>query len=533
MAAIFVAISIYLLSNAVNEYRMTAYVGDVSEGFFTLVANNIAAKPEPVQQQWLAVIQRLSGLKIHLQDQRELSLSEAEKELLLQQKPVIHADIDKHSAKVFYSVSVTSNKVLSLTVHDINEQLARVAGLLVVNELQRHDYNTDERLAVFSLLKQQFSFPLALIRQHNLALDATQLRLLQRGEMVISVSENAFNVASIKVYSPTDVLDEVLVVGPIPMFDWAPRSFIISHVLLGVLLFAITVYILLRPLQLRLRRMGLEIENIDLSQNQPPMTIEGGDMLSLFSQRINTMAGKIQSLMKAQRELTQAVSHELRTPIARMKFHLALMDDLAISHTEEKHLKGIKADIKVLETLVDEILTYAQLEQEQPHLNIVTFDLALEIHQMIKDVQAMRPDIGIHFSNHDVYGVEADQHYLLRACLNLIVNAQRHARHSVEVNLCMREGDFCISVHDDGEGIADADKADIFTPFKRVDSSRNRKSGGHGLGLAIVFEIMRWHRGTVELCDSPLGGCEFILRWNRGRSQELMYADLVQADAIP
>ena len=517
-----------MISLVVNEYRMADYVENVSEGFISLVSSNLIEKNENGQRVWLAGIERLSGLKMRLLKRSMVKLSLNESRKIAQFKPVIHSDVDQRVSQVYYAVPNDDQHLLSLDINDFNEQLARVASLLVQNELSRYDYDNKARRSVFLQLQKQFNYPVMLMSQDVLSLDATQSRLLRRGEMVISLNESSYSVPSIKVFSPTDVLDEVLVVGPVPIFDWTPQYFVLMHTLLGALLFGCCVYWILRPLQERLKRMGQEIEAVDLSQDLPPITVDGSDMLGLFALKVNAMAERIKTLMQSQRELTQAVSHELRTPIARMKFHLALMDEL-VSNSARKHLSGMQSDAQELERLVDEILSYANLEHQQPQLEISKADLAAQLRRLIIEINTVRPEIEFECDVNQVFICEADHHYLLRACQNLLVNAQRHAQKRVRVVLSQNNDEYCICVHDDGEGIADENKLDVFIPFKRLDSSRNRKSGGYGLGLAIVFEIMRWHSGSVKVYDSSLGGSEFRLQWHSDFKRNAQMRELAEA----
>ncbi|NRB38605.1 MAG: hypothetical protein HRU20_09080 [Pseudomonadales bacterium] len=516
LAAMVVGLGMYNLSTVVNTYRLESYVEKLSDGIFVLVANNIADKPRLEQREWLASVEHLTGLSIVFTQRQNIEFSSLELLALDRQETVVHANVDQRMAQVFYALPNDSNSLLTLQVRDISEQLARVASLLVLNELQRHDYDGDERQSIFKLLQRQFHFKMDLLEQQQLKLDFAQQRLLDRREVVVSFDEKALATPALMVYAPTLIKEELLVLGPISVFDWAPRSFIYAHVLLGFILLGFSLYLLLRPLQQRIQRMGAEIEDIDLTRVSEPMTVEGRDMLSLLSIKVNVMAKRIHSLMKVQRELTQAVSHELRTPIARMKFHLVLMDKL-LGETEKKHLKGLQSDTQILERLVDEILTYANLEQERPHLTINEFDLTEELKTLIDETTAIRPEITIHLENSQLIShVSADKHYMLRACQNLLVNAQRHAHSQVRVVITQNKNAFQVSVHDDGEGISEEEKQTVFEPFKRLDSSRNRKSGGYGLGLAIVYQVMRWHQGEVEIYDSHLGGCEFRLCWKKG-----------------
>ncbi len=96
---------------------------------------------------------------------------------------------------------------------------------------------------------------------------------------------------------------------------------------------------------------------------------------------------------------------------------------------------------------------------------------------------------------------------------NIIRNGLRHAQRTVKVTLRQDQQSTSFTVEDDGPGIPAEQRAAIFEPFYRIDNSRQRESGGHGLGLAIVQRICDWTDAEISVEDSPLGGALFRLRW--------------------
>ena len=102
---------------------------------------------------------------------------------------------------------------------------------------------------------------------------------------------------------------------------------------------------------------------------------------------------------------------------------------------------------------------------------------------------------------------------MARALGNVLQNARRYAKQRVEVDAAINADTCRIVIDDDGPGIPEADRARIFEPFTRLDTSRNRDSGGYGLGLAIAQRIAQWHGGNIGVEDSPLGGARFVISW--------------------
>ncbi len=110
---------------------------------------------------------------------------------------------------------------------------------------------------------------------------------------------------------------------------------------------------------------------------------------------------------------------------------------------------------------------------------------------------------------------DAEPQYLRRALSNLITNAMRHAESQVRVSFAIDGETARLEVDDDGPGVPEADWEKVFTPFLRLDDSRTRASGGHGLGLSIVRRIVYWHGGRSQVGHSALGGARFSLVWPR------------------
>jgi signal transduction histidine kinase len=107
--------------------------------------------------------------------------------------------------------------------------------------------------------------------------------------------------------------------------------------------------------------------------------------------------------------------------------------------------------------------------------------------------------------------VSGDAAKLSQAIRNLADNAVRAAHGTVRFTLAERAGTATVAVEDDGDGVPAAERSRVFERFVRLDASRARGSGGSGLGLSIVREVVRGHGGTVEVFDSALGGARFVI----------------------
>jgi len=164
-----------------------------------------------------------------------------------------------------------------------------------------------------------------------------------------------------------------------------------------------------------------------------------------------------------------------------------------------------------MEVLVDQLLLLAHADSDTAWLRWSTVDLddivdaavgSLETHGAVRiDASGVAP-----------VQLSGDAALLERAVRNLVQNALRHARQEVRVSVSADGGDLAVlTVDDDGPGVPEERRDDVFGRFVRLDDSRDRDLGGVGLGLAIVSEITRAHRGRVHVGDSPTGGARFVV----------------------
>jgi len=230
----------------------------------------------------------------------------------------------------------------------------------------------------------------------------------------------------------------------------------------------------------------------------------------------NQMSDRIGALIGNQRDLTNAVSHELRTPIARLSFELDMIDREEDSAARKRLVEEMKSDVAELDAMASELLMYARLEPKgdgvalQPQDARGWLDSVVQHAGFEAEVSGVRCEVALC----QVREVHVHQRYMTRALLNLLQNAIRHADGLVQVSLIGASArEYVLIVDDDGPGIPASDRERIFEPFIRLDESRDRGTGGVGLGLAIVSRVARWHNGSVRAADSPLGGARFVMTW--------------------
>ncbi|EKS9794786.1 MULTISPECIES: ATP-binding protein [Burkholderia] len=243
--------------------------------------------------------------------------------------------------------------------------------------------------------------------------------------------------------------------------------------------------------------------------------LSGKSNIYELSQQFNDMAERIEASIKQQREMMHGISHELKTPLARLEFGLALLAEPDETARMRERRDALRRDVRELDELVTELLTIGRLEQGASQLAPMEVVVDALLDSVAGNVANDIVDRGITL---DVSALDApathvcDPKLVARALLNLIRNGARYASRTVllaaERNA---SGALVLSVDDDGPGIPAAERARVFEPFQRLDSSRDRQTGGFGLGLAIVRRVAQVHGGDVRLEDSPLGGARFVI----------------------
>lgn len=233
----------------------------------------------------------------------------------------------------------------------------------------------------------------------------------------------------------------------------------------------------------------------------------------------NSMAERIEYLIQSRDELVQAVSHELGSPLSRLRFQMALLLDKQSDDQREQRLNAMTRELDALDDLVVELLGYVQsdklkLDQRAFDPKTGLNDLAELARLDVPEERAIEIDVSAPEGEVSVF---ADQRLFLRAVENTLRNAVKHARARVRIELRRDDARVRVAVHDDGPGIPESLREKVMVPFVRLDADRTRKTGGVGLGLAIVSRIVRRHEGALVIDSSPLGGAKVETAWPPAR----------------
>jgi two-component system OmpR family sensor kinase len=332
---------------------------------------------------------------------------------------------------------------------------------------------------------------------------------LQRGENVVRIGDWGWRTLAVAPLNEQTVVQ--MIVPPDPMdvslLYWS------INVLIGATMLA-CLLLWLRPHWRDLERLKGTAERFGKGHLSERTLISRHSNIGSLANVFDTMAGDIESLLNQQRDLLNAVSHELRTPLTRLDFGLALAlsDDLPAASRER--LQGLVAHIRELDELVLELLSYSRLQNPArlPERVEVSLDEFIDSILGSVDEELESPHIVIDvLLQGQLERFTLDPRLTARAIQNLLRNAMRYCEKRIQigVQVCTRGCE--IWVDDDGIGIPDDERERVFEPFYRLDRSRDRATGGFGLGLAISRRALEAQGGTLTVELSPLGGARFRL----------------------
>jgi len=230
----------------------------------------------------------------------------------------------------------------------------------------------------------------------------------------------------------------------------------------------------------------------------------------------NAMAQRIERLVRERDELLQAVSHELGSPLARMRFHLELLDDDSDSPTSER-VEALERQIDELDQLVEDLVRWVQSDEHA--LRRRSFDAVAPLADLVELARLDGSADGrvvVALDAPTNADLAADPRLYQRAIDNVLRNAVRYASQWVQLRLRTTPDSVIVDVADDGPGIPAEARNRVLEPFTRLEPDRDRRTGGVGLGLAIVHRILAGHGGEVSIGESERGGASVALRWPRG-----------------
>lgn len=522
-----VAFFAQLLITTINAERVQTYREDMASAAFYLIDSGLSRQVTAQERNfWLSDVSTLFDTKFNIEPTSKADFRTSEINRLNKQQAVVRFNSDTNTAEIYHKVS-GENNVLHVSFNKLSEQQIKGVGVLLLDDLSY--YRTlAEKQQRLQQIQKFFPFKLTLQSVNKLQLDTDQKARLYRKDIVIMFRDNtSVENSSIRVLAPTELQDTVVDLGPIPLFNWFPLNLIISITLISMFLISLGVYALIFPLERKLQLIQSGITKVREGKLNTKVKVVGEDEIAHLAATFNSMTEHIRRLIESQRELTRAVSHELRTPVARIRFAVDMLADTDDYEDRMSQRDYIDQDIESLNGLIDEILTYAKLEEGSPKMDWEDVDLQELVSQIARETNALGKPVTVKVGKVQKGAfAQADRRYLHRVLQNLAGNATRYAESTIIISAGLEKNEAFISVEDDGQGIPEKDREKVFIPFARLDDSRTRASGGYGLGLSIVSRIAFWFNGRMSVDESPtLGGARFIMKWPKSQLASSIEAD--------
>ena len=308
-------------------------------------------------------------------------------------------------------------------------------------------------------------------------------------------NENFGDKVQVKIQLPEGVLN---VLGKRKLL-FSSTTYILILWMIGTSLILLAVAIIFMRNQVRpIRRLAAAADNFGKGRDVPYFKPEGAAEVRQAAAAFKLMQARIQRQISQRTEMLAGVSHDLGTVLTRMKLELAMLGD-------SSEAKALAADVAEMEHMIEGYLAFARGEGKENAEPV-------KVDRMLAEVadNARRNGAEIELEADTGMTITLRPNAFRRCFGNLLGNAARHAQH-IRLAAQRRDHQLEITVDDDGPGIPEDRREDVFKVFFRLDEARNLDSGGVGLGLSISRDIVHAHGGEISLGTSPLGGLRVVV----------------------
>ena len=284
---------------------------------------------------------------------------------------------------------------------------------------------------------------------------------------------------------------------------WHSDNFLIAFLAMS-LAAALMTWWAVRRLTRPVTDLAAAAERLGRGVNAPPLPENGPREVATAAAAFNTMASNIRRFVADRTQMLAAISHDLRTPITRLRLRAEFLED------EEQRAKML-ADLAEMEAMIAATLTFARDDAANEPAGAV--DLASLARTVLDEAVDAHPALApaILYAGPEHLVLQLRPVAMKRALTNLVGNALKYGD-AARLTLEQRERGAVLTLDDDGAGIPEAAQEAVFQPFHRVEGSRNRETGGTGLGLTIARSILRAHGGEVTLGNRAGGGLRVVVR---------------------
>ena len=308
----------------------------------------------------------------------------------------------------------------------------------------------------------------------------------------------------------------VLVALPTTDADESLRTLVVTQIVAGVLVLGLLALFSWWIIRHGLRPIGKMTESADaIAAGAVDRRVEhpsGRTEAARLGRALNLMIDTTQEAEAKQRRFVADVSHELRTPLTTLQGYTAMYQQGSLSEPEalDDAMRRINDEAGRMRRVVEQLLTLTDLDESQP-MQMTTIDVGQVLGDLASDVGALQPERRVEVVAPAGLTIVGDRDLTVQALTAITANALRYTPSDTPLvfrGLAAQRG-VRVEIEDHGPGIGPADADRLFERFYRVDGSRNRTTGGNGLGLAIVAAITKAHNGTCGVSDTPTGGATF------------------------
>ena len=282
-----------------------------------------------------------------------------------------------------------------------------------------------------------------------------------------------------------------------------PRNLFVNLIFLVLLLVAV-LYLAARNITRPLSDLAQAADSVGREMRPRQLAERGARELRDAARAFNTMQDRLHRYLDSRTRVLAAMSHDLKTPLTRLRLQVETLDDASLQARMARELTEMEGMVR------EALALFRGLDDGEPAVPVDVNALLTQLRTEFADMHAKMTVAG-----QALQPFPAKPQALKRCLTNLIANAIKFGGRA---DLAVEDGaELVIRVRDQGPGIPAAELERVFEPFYRVETSRNRDSGGSGLGLTIARDIAQAHGGSLRVANLPTGGLEATLRLPRRR----------------
>jgi signal transduction histidine kinase len=291
----------------------------------------------------------------------------------------------------------------------------------------------------------------------------------------------------------------VMLSGVLPHTDLSPSSGGTLSMLVMLVAVVVLSVLVVRRMTQPLRLLAEAAERLGRDVKAPPLPEQGPEEVRQASHAFNVMQARLRRFVEDRTQMLAAISHDLRTPITLLRLRAEFIED------EEERAKTL-ATLEEMEAMIAATLSFARDDAVQE--DVVEMDVGALVQSLCDDLADAGEPVTCAEPPRAAMPVRATA--LRRAVGNLLVNALRYGERA-DVRVEASDRLVRVIVEDRGPGLPEAEREAVFRPFYRVERSRNRDTGGVGLGLSVVRSVAHLHGGEITLENRPEGGLRAVL----------------------